>query len=275
MLESKKVDLIRAKEAVDEYLYGRGFSGDIVEHPRYDSILTILALKLLNSNSKNYTLVVHEMLDKIVYIERDTTLMILEGVGENGTAITSKYYIDNQEQDKLKRLRLEAKSPTEVVCATISTYNEDGIEESLSTEQTLENGDVYYSKAIRDLKRPDVIKIERMKQSGENLTKLPEVYQLRTFIPALEDISPDRITIDPFDIMHYSFLGIPEMYRELTEEEVAFINMNDGKMAPLSDKYREEQFIEYKKANTTYGRTKVYEKGLAKVLQVDTKTIDN
>ena len=275
MLEDKKVELVRAKEAVDEYLYGRGFSGEIVENPRFDSILTMLGLKLLATGNKNYALCAHEVLDKIVYIENDTTIMILEGSGPNGTAITSKYYIDSQDSDKLKRLRLEAKSPTEVICATISTYNQDGLEETLSTEQTLENGDVYFSKAERDLRRPDVIRIERMRQSKDELTKLSEIFQLRTFMPALEDISPDRLTVDPFDKMHYSILGMPEIYRDLTKDEVAMINLNGGKVAPLSGKYREEQFKEYKKLNIFYQRTKVFEKGLAKSLAIDEKTIED
>ena len=275
MLEDKKVNLIRAKEAVDEYLYGRGFAGDIVEHPRYDSILTMLGLKLLESGNRNYGLVAHDILDKIVYIERDIVLLILEGNGVDGTVITSKYYIDNQENDKLKRLRLEAKSPTEVVCATISTYNEDGIEESLSTEQTLDDGTIYFSRAERDLKRPDVIKIIRMKQVKDDLTKMPEIYQLRTFMPALEDIYPDRTVVDPFDKMHFSILGMPEIYRNLTQDEVGLINMNGGKITPLSDKYREEQFGEYKRFNALYNRTKVFEKGLAKALNIDAKTIDD
>ena len=274
MQEDKKVELIRAKEAVDEYLYGRGLSGEIVENPRYDSILTMLGLRLVNEGKTTYTSFVHAILDKIVYIESDSVIMILEGSGSNGTAITSKYYIDSQDGDKLKRLRLQAKNEKEVVCATISTYNEDGLEESLSTEQNLENGDVYFSKASRDLRRPDVIKIERMKQSGEDLTKLPDVYQLRTFMPALEDIYPDRLVVDPFDTMHYSFLGMPDIYRDLTKDEIGLINMNGGIVTPLSEKYREEQFMEYKRLNSYYHRTKVFEKGFANALDLDDRTLD-
>jgi hypothetical protein len=147
-------------------------------------------------------------LDKIIYVEADMSIMILEGEGPNGTAVTSKYYMDNQDGGRLKRLRLQAKNEKEVVCATISTYNDDGIEESLSTEQNLDNGDIYFSKATRDLKRPEVIKIERMKQVKDELTKMPDIYQFRLFMPALEDIYPDRDVVDPFDIMHFSILGM-------------------------------------------------------------------
>ena len=272
MLEDKKVDLIRAKEAVDEYLYGRGVSGELVEHPRYDSILTMLAQKLTVYGKKNYGIAVHEVLDKIIYVEADMSIMILEGEGPNGTAVTSKYYIDSQDGGKLKRLRLQAKNEKEVVCATISTYNDDGIEESLSTEQNLDNGDIYFSKATRDLKRPEVIKIERMKQVNDELTKMPDIYQFRMFMPALEDIYPDRDVVDPFDVMHFSFLGMPDIYRDLTKDEIGLINMNGGKITPLSDKYKKELLDEYKKLNAYYHRTKVYEKGLEKALEIKDRT---
>ena len=37
--EEKKLEIVRIKEFVDQYLYERGISSYISEHPRYDSIL--------------------------------------------------------------------------------------------------------------------------------------------------------------------------------------------------------------------------------------------
>lgn len=273
MLEEKKVNLLRAKEAVEEYLYGRGISAEISENPRYDSIVSTLALRLVSSGVKNYLTEPYNVLDKLVYIENYMSFIIYEGVGANGTTISSKYYIDNQD-GSLKRLRLESNDKNEVLCANISTYDENGIEISLSTEQNLDGGDVYFSKATRDPKRPDVIKIERMKQVKDELTKMPEIYQLRIFMPALEDIYPDRETVDPYDVMHYSFLGMPEIYRDFTGEEMAFLNMSGMKITPLSKEFREKLLSEYKKLNVRYHRTKKFEEGLSKILEVDNRSID-
>ena len=121
----------------------------------------------------------------------------------------------------------------------------------------------------------EVIKIERMKQVKDELTKMPDIYQFRLFMPALEDIYPDKDVVDPFDIMHFSILGMPDIYRDLTKDEVGLINMNHGKITPLSDKYKKELLDEYKKLNAYYHRTKVFENGLEKALGINDRTKDD
>ena len=39
---------------------------------------------------------------------------------------------------------------------------------------------------------------------------------------------------------------MPDIYRDLTKDEVGLINMNHGKITPLSDKYKKELLDEYK-----------------------------
>ena len=88
-------------------------------------------------------------------------------------------------------------------------------------------------------------------------------------------VYPDRTVVDPFDKMHFSIFGMPEIYRDLTQDEVGLINMNHGKITPLSDKYKKELLDEYKRLNAYYHRTKVFENGLENALGINDRTKDD
>lgn len=103
------------------------------------------------------------------------------------------------------------------------------------------------------------------------MKRLEDVYQIRNFAPALEDISPDVEDVDPFDVMHLSILGMPEIYRDLSKRDQQIINDSNGKIYPLPEVEREKQLQEYKRLNELYKRTRAFEKGISKYLVVKDK----
>lgn len=272
MLEKDKVETIRNKDMIGEYLFERGLSSNIMENPRYESILWKLS-NILRKMKLSYNIdSAKSYLSSIISIEEDGSIIILEGEGPNNTIVSSKYMYDI-EDDKLKRLRVESRADGVPNIQTISIYNDDGIEESVGVEQNVENGK-YFSKATRVKDRIDIIKIERLEQEGKKLQRLPDVYQKRAFWAALEDIDPDAETIDPYGIMHFDILGIPDIYVDLTPEENAKVAQDGGKIFPLPEAQRAKQLSDYKQNNDNYGRTKAFEKGVAKYLVVKDRIID-
>lgn len=272
MLEDKKILGIQIREFADEYLYVRGISDSITNNPRYQSILWKISNLLIKGKHKPYTPEAKKLLDDIIEIGENGSIMFLEGVGYDSTIITCKYYIDELD-GKLKRIRVEKNGDQTENCMTVSVYNDDGIEEVLSTEQKIKNGK-YFSKATRLKNRPDIIKIERMRQEKDNLKRLSDIYQIRSFDVGLEDIYPSLEEIDPYDIMKFSILGVPKIYRDLTREEQLQISKMNGNIAPLPENNREEYLKRYKELNKMYQRTKVFEKGMAKTLMVRNQDLD-
>lgn len=280
MLEDKKILGIQNRQFIDEYLKRRGISQYILQNPRYQSILWKISNMLVKGNKKANSSETKELLDSILNFDDNGNIIFIEGVGKNSTLITCKYYIDELD-GKLKQLRVVNNySETEVdMCQseynvgeienykTVSEYNNDGLEECLSTEQATSYGK-YFSKVTRFPNRPDIIKIERIEKIGDSLKRLDDVYQIRSFQVALEDIYPTRDEIDPFDTMHFSILGLPKIYIDLTMEEQSIILKNNGRLKPLPETERMERFKEYKRLNALYARTTAFEKGMAKALFV-------
>lgn len=273
MLEDKKVETIRNKDFIGEYLFERGLSSEIMENPRYESILWKLSNMLIKMGYTHNSEKAKLFLSSIINIEADGSLIIVEGKGPNNTIVSSKYTYD-EDDEKLKRFRVEGRTDGTADAKTISIYNDDGIEESLGVEQTTKYGK-YFSKATRVKNRIEMIKIERMEQIGENLNRLPDIYQTRLMWAALEDISPDAETIDPFDTMHFDVLGLPPIYRDLTPQELEMINITNNEILPLPQIHRQEQLDNYKKNNDLYGRTKAFEKGIAKYLIVKDRSFED
>lgn len=273
MLEDKKVETIRNKDFIGEYLFERGLSSEIMENPRYEAILWKLSNMLRKMEYSHNSEKARTFLSSIVNIEPDGSLIIIEGKGPNNTIVSSKYAYD-MEDGKLKRFRVEGRPDGTADTKTISVYNDDGIEESLGVEQTTAYG-TYFSKATRVKNRIEVIKIERMEQAGETLNRLPDMYQIRLMWAGLEDISPDAETIDPFDTMHFDVLGLPPIYRDLEPQELEMVNATNNEILPLPQARRQEQLDNYKKNNDIYGRTKAFEKGIAKYLIVKDRSLDD
>lgn len=264
--EEKKLEIMRNKEFVDEYLYERGLSSFIAEHPRYESILWKLSNFIRKSDGKAFTNKAKEILSSVIQIESDGSLILFEGIGPDSTIVTSKYYVDNTDE-KLRRLRTEQDRSGNAKTITLSLYNDDGIEEALSTEQDITYGK-YFSKTTRLKNRLDVIKIERVTSEKGNLKKLEDIYQKRCFLVGLEDIYPDREEVDPLDTMHFSILGLPPIYEDLPSKTQKTLRENNGILPPLLENQRQELFEEYKRLNDMYCRTKKFENAMAKALVV-------
>jgi len=272
MLEDKKVETLRNKEMISEYLYERGISSEIMDNPRYESILWKLSNMLRKMKLSSSIEGAKSFLNTITTIEPDGSIIILEGEGPEHTIVSSKYMYDTNSEN-LKRFRVESRADGVPNIQTISVYNDDGIEESLGLEQNIENGK-FFSKATRVPNRIDIIKIESMRQEGENLERFPDVYQKRFFWAALEDIDPDAETIDPYDIMHFSIIGLPPIYEDLSLEEQRKVATDGGNIFALPEEHREKQLSDYKTNNEHYCRTKAFEKGVAKYLIVKDKTVE-
>ena len=123
MLEKDKVETIRNKDMIGEYLFERGVSSNIIENPRYESILWKLS-NILRKMKLSYNVEsAKSYLSSIISIEEDGSIILLEGEGPNNTIVSSKYMYDIAD-DKLKRLRVESKDGIPNI-QTISIYNDD------------------------------------------------------------------------------------------------------------------------------------------------------
>lgn len=272
MIDDKKIVGIQNREFIEEYLFVRGIADNISDNPRYQSILWKLSNLLMKSKEKAYSAGAKEFLDSVVRMNNDGSIAFIEKAEEDGNLITCKYYVDGNDE-KLKRMRTECSRDKKDNCISVSVYDDDGIEESLTTEQIIKNGK-YFSKATRVPNRIDMIKLERVKQEKSEFKRLPNIFQIRSFQVGLEDINPTCEEIDPYDIMHFSLLGLPNIYRDLTKEENDIILKMNGKIYPLVEKERERRFKEYKELNKTYSRTNAFENGIAKAFMVKNQDLD-
>ncbi len=266
--EKEKIETEQNKHFLEEYLYERGISTQITENPRYDSILWKLSNVIRKSEFKAYTDSAKELMNSIVQIDESGNIIMLEGLNKEGNLLTSKYYIDN-EDESLKRTRMEtARGINEPICVESSIYNDDGIEVMKETKQKIDDI-IYFSRATRLENRMDMIKIERAEQkSNGDASKLSDMYQIRWFQVGLEDIEPDMEEVDPLNVMGFDVLGMPPIYQEVSLDELKSLRDNDGKTIPFTEQHRQQIFEKYKKLNSDYGRTKAFEKGIAKMLIV-------
>lgn len=291
MLEKEKVEMAQLVEFVDEYLYGRGISSDITENPRYKTILWKIANILRKSGKKPFFPDSKETLNSITTIGNDGSIIIIEGANRNGNLISSKYYIDvDGENEVLRKIKVEASHNRDIKSVAISSYNDDGIEDCVAIKQNLSYGtsrgmedflnqvsraqsdsDEYLTKTTRVPNRTDMIRIERCEKSKGKVVKLSDIYQIRMFQVGQEDIAPEPDDLDPFGMLHMDVLGMPEIYRDLSFEEMILIQGMNGKILPLPEGEREKRFQEYQRLNKKYGRTRAFEPGMAKEYIVKNK----
>lgn len=266
--EKEKIETEQNKHFLEEYLYERGISTQITENPRYDSILWKLSNVIRKSEFKAYTDSAKELMNSIVQIDESGNIIMLEGLNKEGNLLTSKYYIDN-EDEALKRTRMEtARGIKEPICVESSIYNDDGIEIMKETKQKIDDG-IYFSRATRLENRIDMVKVERAEQkSNGDASKLPDMYQIRCFQVGLEDIEPDMEEVDPLNVMGFGVLGMPPIYQDVSLDELKSLRDSNGKIMPLPEQYRYQVLEKYKELNKNYGRTKAFEKGIAKMLIV-------
>lgn len=262
MKENKKVLDIIAKRNIDEQLRSQGVSRGIIDNPRYQGILSRISAMTLSNRINEFS--------TMVDAEGNVVLTQSEN---NRPVLYMKYYIDEND-GSLKRIKIEYDYRIRGNITKISTYNEDGIEEKMQLRE--EYGDeTYLSETTRVEGRPDIIKIARISKKDE-VKRLSDVYQSRIFFAALEDIDPDEFDIDPLEVRPLAIAGkgsIPPIYMDISPEETDMLK--EGIEPFLPDDERGKMLKEYKRTNKFYCRTTVFEKGIANMLDIDSRTIDD
>lgn len=262
MFESKKIEDIKNKDLVDRQLREQGVATSITNNPRYQSVLSRVSYMLMHPEKRNDFSINVDSEGNIVLIQSSNKIPIM----------CMKYYVDKND-DNLKRAKIEFDTEGKENIKTISSYDLFGIEQGLLLIQNI-GDERYMTRTTRLGNRPDVIKIERINQ-GKETQRLSDVYQSRIFWAAFEDINPDEIDIDPLETNPLAFLGkggLPPTYVDLSLEEAAMIK--NGIDIGLSKVDREDQFKLYRQTNRNFMRTTVFEEGVADMLGIDSRTID-
>lgn len=262
MFEGKKIQDIRNKKNIDEQLRSQGVCLDIVNNPRYQSILSRISSMIMSNRIREFS----------TNVDSEGNVILTQSE-DNRVVMCMKYYIDKKEEC-LKRIKIDYDLRGCESKKRISTYNEYGIEESMMLIQNFGN-ERYLSRTSRLEGRPDLIKIERISEDGEP-KRLSDVYQSRIFFVALEDIDPDEIDIDPLETSPFAFLGKaglpPNYYVDVTPEEAEMLD--EGVEPFLPEEERESQFKLYRETNKTYCRTSAFEEGIADMLGIEIRLID-
>lgn len=266
-LSEKTLENLRNIEFIKQYLGKTNIARQITAHPRFDSILWKISSVMRRAGVKAFSQEAVNLLNSILVVKKDGSITIFENKEKSNFLASTKYYFD-KEYGKVRKICCEPNSDgTET--NWVSSYDDEGLEESLLLEQKLEDDNKYYSNTTRVPGRIDMIKIERIEEKEGVRKHLEDVYQLRTFCVAYEDINPGIDEIDPLDAIHISFLGIPPIYRDLYLNELKIIDECDGEIFPLDDEHKAEQLMDYIEKNKFYGRTRKFERAIAKYLDIE------
>ncbi|MDE5539454.1 MAG: hypothetical protein K2J20_03085 [Bacilli bacterium] len=254
-------------EFIRTYLLKTSLSSKITSHPRFDSILWKISSLLSRAGTKAFSQEAINLLNSIIIIQKDGSIVILENKGKSEHLSSIKYYFDDKDMC-LRRVFCEP-SYDGAETTYISTYNEEGLEESLLIEQKCIDGAKYYSKTTRIPERIDMIRIERIMEQGNKRELLEEKYQIRTFCVAYEDIKPTADEIDPLDRIHFYLMGVPPIYRDLEPEELKIINDCNGEIFPLDEEHKLTRITDYIERNKFYGRIRNFEGAVARYLSIE------
>lgn len=263
----KEEDNLKNMEFVRLFLLNSGLSTKIINHPRFESIVWKISSVLRRSGYKAFSKEAIALLKSVIVIQKDGSIVIVENNPMKGLLNSVKYYYDDSDM-RLRRISCDSNQDG-IEISTINTYLDDGLEESLLVEQKCLDGSKYYSKTTRVPERIDMVMVERIEEVNGKKELLSPVYQIRTFCAAYEDIYPLADDIDPLDKIGFSFLGVPEIYRDLDEEEKKIIDDCDGEIFPLDEANKQEQFASYVETNKFYGRTRAFEDAVARYLLLD------
>ena len=266
-MEDIKLENIRNIVFIKQYLSKTNLSTKIIIHPRYDSILWKISTLMRDVGVKAFSPEAINLLDSILVVQKDGSIAIFKNDSRTAS-LTSTRYLFDEDNNKLRRIFCETTCDGSEI-TSISTYDEEGIEESLMLSQKLIDGSKYYSNTVRVPDRIDMIKIESISEKNKQRERLEDAYQIRTFCFAYEDINPTADEIDPLDIIHLSFLGVPEIYRDLESDEKEIIEECDGEIFPLDDDNKERQLKDYMETNKFYGRTRKFERAIARYLDIE------
>lgn len=271
-LERKKLENSQNLEFVRTYLAKTNLSGEIAKHPRFDTILWKISALMQRVGVKAFSSEAVSLLSSNLIIVKDGSVVIVEDANQKDFVASTKYYFDESDAT-LKRI-VCGKNNDESEMTSISTYDDDGIEQGLLISQKCVDGSKFYSNSNRVPGRIDMIRIQRiLEKNGERKT-LADVLQIRTFCVAYEDIYPSADDIDPLDFIHLSFLGVPPIYRDLDPEELRIIEDCDGEVFPLDDDNKARQLKDAIDTNKFYGRSRKFEGAIARYLDIEDRLLD-
>lgn len=266
-LVKKKLENSQNMEFARTFLSKTKFSPKVATHPRFDSILWKISSLMRRAGVKPFSEQGINFLSSILIVAKDGSLVILDDEKQGNFVTSIKYYFDEADL-KVKRIRCD-KKPDEYETTRISTYSDDGLEESLMIEQVFLNGDKYYSQATRIPSRINMINIQRISERNGERHLLADVMQIRAMAVAYEDLDPNADEIDPLDVVHIFSFGVPAMYRDLNDEEKAIIAECDGEVFPLDEEDSLALLTDYIERNKFYGRSRRFEGALARYLDID------
>ncbi len=272
-LKEDAIQMIRSNHFVQEYLEQKGVAEEIKRNPRFQSIIWHISV-MLKRQEIDFTEqeAVKWIQDNIKIGEQGKEIMyaILEKDGYYPTNFTSrvqfiKYFCD---REGMKREVVELGEQGEQTLQILSKYNEDGIEESQFVDEK-------QSKCISIIQRvenrPELKSIANYNKETKQITAIN--YEKRFFWVALEDLSPNLIEVDPIETNPLLKCGTRQFYLPFSSIDRKQIQLTGNRILPLPEIDREEQLQYYKESNENYHRTKVFEKGIAKMLMVRNRDI--
>lgn len=266
--QTKKIfENIRNLEFISQYLEKTKISEKIKNHPRFESILWKISLLMQKAGVKAFSQDANTLLNSILIVQFDGSISIFENKLKTLIPNSIKYYWDSKNMKLMKFSYVTSTDGSEIT--SISSYDDEGIEENLILEQKCVDGNRYYSNTMRIPNRIDMIKIARLQEIKGKATRLEDIYQIRISAVAFEDIDPDIDEIDPLDIRYLTFLGRPGIYRDLHPNELKIIEESNDEIFPLDDEHKEEQLIDYIETNKFYGRTRSFERAVARYLDIE------
>lgn len=255
--EENKVYFLRSNHFVEEYLNGLPINSDLKTNPRFQSIIWYISVVLKRQgipfNSE----------------EAKTWMQSQIRIGKNGELgyILDKqdnYFLANSdggvqfvqyscEDGKIVRQVKEVQDQ-DTTWEILSFYNDDGIEEK---------------QIVKDPKREEMYMFERIENFPE-LRNVMEykvgsekaiVYQeSRCLLAAFEDLNPNLVEVDPLESQPILKIGsLPKFYEEFFTKK---------KILPLDIEQRQTKFKKYQESNQLFGRTTVFERGIAKLMNV-------
>ncbi len=272
-LKEDIIQMIRSNHFVQEFLEQRRITEEIKRNPRFQSIIWHISV-MLKQQGLDFT-----KQEAIEWIQNNIK------IGEQGKeimyAISEKdgYYPNNliphiqfvryfYDQEGMKREVTELDENRKQTLQILSKYNEDGIEETQFVDD--KQGD-YISMIQRVENRPELISIADYNKETKQLTAIN--YEKRFFWVAWEDISPNLIEMDPMETNLALKYGRTQAYEPFSAKERKQMQLSGNRILPLPEQEREKQLQYYKELNEQYHRTRIFELGMAKMLNVRNREI--
>ncbi len=272
-LKENVIQMIRSNHFVQEYLEQREIAEEIKKNPRFQSIIWHISV-MLKRQGIDFTQkeAVKWIQDNIKIGEQGKEIMYVIS-GEDGYYPTNfasrvqfiKYFCD---QEGMKREVAEVDEQGEQTLQILSKYNEDGIEESQFVEDKQSES---ISIVQRVENRPELKSIAEYDKKTKQMINID--YEKRFIWVALEDLSPNLIEADPMETNPLLKFGGKQFYQPFSSIDRKQIQLTGNRILPLPEINREEQLQYYKESNENYHRTKVFEKGIAKMLMVRDRNI--